>query len=329
MNKSHRFPSELVQISATTLSALSALAALATLATHETSLAAPAVAERVQANESETTVGEDWVRLRRDPKNKLLALEVAIVRYVPAEAARRKGAASYKSAPDYIDLVGAIHVGDRDYYNELNKRFKGYDALLYELVAPEGTVVEQGRGTSNTHPLGALQNGMKSMLEVEHQLEIVDYTRPNFVHADMSPEEFQKSMLDRDESFLQMYFRMAGQAVAMQNQQAAQGESSDVDFLMAFFSKDRPRKLKIAFAKQFASMESLLTSISGPDGSTLITERNKRALEVLKDQQKAGKRKIGIFYGAGHLADMHTRLVKEFGYEPVTTTWLEAWDLRP
>jgi len=50
---------------------------------------------------------------------------------------------------------------------------------------------------------------------------------------------------------------------------------------------------------------------------------------VLKDQQKAGKRKIGIFYGAGHLADMHTRLVKEFGYEPVTTTWLEAWDLRP
>ena len=307
-----------------------AFVVLATLAIDEGSLAAPAILEPVQANESGVKLGEDWVRLQCDANNKLQALEVAIVRYVPAEVARRKGAgANYQNAPDHVDLVGAIHVGDRAYYNKLNNRFRTYDALLFELVAPEGTVVEQGRGTSNTHPLGALQNGMKSMLEVEHQLEIIDYTRPNFVHADMSPAEFQKSMQDRDESFLQMYFRMAGQAVAMQSQQAAQGESADMDFMMALFSKDRPRKLKIAFAKQFESMESLLTSISGPDGSTLITERNKRALEVLTAQLKAGKRKIGIFYGAGHLADMHERLIKEFGLVPVASTWLEAWDLRP
>ena len=32
-----------------------------------------------------------------------------------------------------------------------------------------------------------LQNGMKDMLELEHQLQHIDYHKDNFVHADMSP----------------------------------------------------------------------------------------------------------------------------------------------
>ena len=274
---------------------------------------------------ADATIGEKWVRLRRDEKNRPLALEVAIVRYVQPEHAQVAPA----QAPEYVDLIGAIHVGDVRYYRELNRRFRTYDALLYELVAPEGTVVQRGRGTSSAHPLGAMQNGMKSMLELEHQLEKVDYTRSNFVHADLSPTEFMQSMEDKNEGFFQLLCRMMGQGIAMQSQQAAQGESADVDIFAAFFSNDRPRRLKIALAKQFQSMESMLTGISGPDGSTLIEERNKRALAVLREQQTAGKQKLGIFYGAGHLSDMHERLIEEFGLQPIGTVWLEAWDLRP
>jgi hypothetical protein len=76
-------------------------------------------------------------------------------------------------------------------------------------------------------------------------------------------------------------------------------------------------------------MESTLSGMSGPEGSTLITERNKRALEVLQKQLKMGRRKVGIFYGAGHLNDMHERLVKDFQMLPVGIMWMEAWDLRP
>ncbi len=269
--------------------------------------------------------GEEWVRLRRDAKKRPLALEVAIVRYVLPQYADSPP----RKVPEYVDLVGAIHVGDLAYYRELNRRFRGYDALLYELVAPKGTVVERGRGTSNAHPLGALQNGMKSMLELEHQLEKVDYTRPNFIHADLTPDEFMQSMADKDESFVQLLFRMMGQGIAQQSQQAAEGESADVDVFAALLSTDRARKLKVALAKQFNSMESMLTGLSGREGSTLITERNKRALEVLREQRTAGTKKIGIFYGAGHLPDMHERLVSEFGLQPIATVWLEAWDLRP
>ena len=284
-----------------------------------------AVLEKAPAVKAKATDGENWVRLRRDDKKQPVALEVAVVRYVMPTYANLAPA----KAPQYVDLVGAIHVGDSSYYKELDRRFRKYDALLYELVAPEGTVVERGRGTSNAHPLGAMQNGMKSVLELEHQLEKVDYTRPNFVHADLSPSEFSKSMEERGEGFFQLFCKMMGQGIAMQSQQAAQGESADVDIFAALFAKDRPRMLKIAMAKQFASMESMLSGLSGPDGSTLITERNKRALEVLRKQQALGKQKIGIFYGAGHLADMHERLVEEFGLQPIGTVWLEAWNLRP
>jgi len=281
----------------------------------------PAVAE---AGKNPLPVGDQWVRIRHDAQGKPLALEVAIVRYVSADAPQEPAA----NAQKYVDLVGAVHIGDHRYYADLNHRFRDYDALLYELVAPEGTIVPRGRGTSNTHPLGALQNGMKTMLGLEHQLEQIDYTRPNFVHADLSPDEFLKSMKNHDEGFMQLYCRMLGRAIAQQSQQAAEGESSDLDILSALFAKDRTRKLKIALAKQFESMESMLAGFAGPGGSTLITERNKRALEVLRQQLKAGKRKIGIFYGAGHLSDMHDRLVHEFGMKPVQITWLEAWDLR-
>lgn len=289
------------------------------------------LSQETQLAAADAPLGTEWVRLAKDDKGKPQALEVAVVRYVPARMTKQLAevpAGQLPNARQYVDLVGAVHVGDKAYYERLNRMFRQYQALLYELVAPPGTRVERGRGTSNWHPVGAVQNSISSMFELEHQLEQVDYTRPNFVHADMSPDEFGKSMTDREESFAQMYARMMGQAIAQQTEQASQGVSTDLEIFTAMFSEDRPRKLKIAVAKQFESMESVLSGMSGPEGSTLITERNKRALDVLKKQLKMGKRKIGVFYGAGHLNDMHERLVKDFGMQPVGIAWVEAWDLR-
>jgi hypothetical protein len=68
--------------------------------------------------------------------------------------------------------------------------------------------------------------------------------------------------------------------------------------------------------------------ISGPNGSTLITERNKRALDVLEKQLDKGTRRMAVFYGAGHLAEMNDQLLKRFDMKPVSIEWLEAWNLR-
>ncbi len=282
------------------------------------------VAEPVEADQS--GLGETWVRVLQDKDDKTLAMQTAIVRYVPAdEYAADKEPGDYDR---YVDLVGAVHVGDHGYYDKLNRRFRQYDAVLYELVAPTGTKVPRGRGTSSGHPLGALQNAMKSMLELDHQLEEIDYTRPNFVHADMSPDEFFASMDQRDESFIELYFRIVGASLAQQSQQAAEGQSPELELMSALLATDRARRLKILLAKQFQGMESLMLAFNGTDGTTIITERNNRALDVLKEQLADGQERLAIFYGAGHLGDMHQKLVEDFEMKPVLIEWLDAWDLR-
>lgn len=266
----------------------------------------------------------DFIRLHSSDKGDPLALETAIVSYVPSDG-KHKGLV--------VDLIGAVHVGEEAYYKQLNETFKSYDALLYELVARKEDVPKLGRRreseVSGGGAIMGLQSGMKNMLGLEHQLDGIDYTAKNFVHADMSPGEFARSMKDRDESFTKLFFRMLGQGIAIQSKDPARG--NDLDLLSALFSTDRERRelnLKRAMANQFSALGGHMAALDGPDGSTLITERNKKALEVLKQEIDAGKKKIAIFYGAGHLADMEQRLLKDFGLKRETEQWVEAWNLR-
>ncbi len=276
----------------------------------------PAVAP-APANAAGAETELAWIRMERLEGKQPAALQTAIVRYRPAEG---------NSSGATVDLIAAIHVGDQAYYEGLNEEFKQYDALLYELVAPKGVKIPKGGRASSNSGVGALQKGLKSLLKLEHQLEKVDYTATNFVHADMSPEEFTKKMEERGESFLKMFFRMMGEGMAKQNNNAA--PLSDYDILVALFSKDRASKLKLIMAEQFAGMESMMVSLGGPEGSTIITERNKVALEVLKTELAEGRKKIGIFYGAGHMKDMDERLRTDFHLVPDAPRWLTAWDLK-
>ncbi len=255
-----------------------------------------------------------FVRVLKKDK-KPLALQTAVVTY-------KSDSAEYAGVE--VALIGAVHIAEKSYYDELNTLFKKYDALLYEMVADphQGVPTEDERGTS---PVSAVQVGMKDMLELKFQLDEVDYKPANFVHADMSPEEFFESMKKRKEGVLQMLLRSVGSGLAMQGA----GKSTDLDMLSAMFSDNRAQGMKRALADQFEMMEGQMAALQGDDGrSTLITERNAKAFEVLGREIKAGKKKLGIFYGAGHLKDMHERLIKDYHMTPRETKWLDAWDLK-
>jgi hypothetical protein len=259
-----------------------------------------------------------YLRITRDTDDEPIALQTAIVHFAPADAA---------GGDLTVDLVGAVHVGEKSYYDALNKAFETYDVVLYELVAPDGTRVPKG-GKPSGHPVAMLQNGLKGMLALEHQLELVDYTKENMVHADMSPDDFAKSMEDRNESFFSMFARMMGQAMAQQSVQ--KNKTSDFDMLAALFSPKRSESMKRIMAEQFENVEGVMQALEGPDGSTIITERNKVALKKLAEQIAAGKKKIAIFYGAGHLGDMEKRLTgDDFKLKRTGEDWLDAWQLGP
>jgi len=268
------------------------------------------------AGEKSQVSNSQFLRLLRDKNEEPLALQAAVVRHIPRDAD--------KTSP-LVDLVSAVHVGEQAYYKRLNRDFADYDVVLYELVAPQGTRVPKGGGGRSGSTVSVLQRAMKSMLELEFQLEQIDYTAANLVHADMSPEQFAESMRRKGESMLGMFLRMMGYAMA--RQQSA-GGASDAELLFALFDKNRALALKRVLAEQFQDMEGSLLAIEGKDGSTLISERNKVALEVLRKQIEAGHKKIAIFYGAGHMSDFQERLADDFDLKPSGTRWLDAWNLR-
>ena len=270
--------------------------------------AEPAVAEQPTSK---------FVRLERDANDELTALQTAIVTFA------KPGAEPGVS----VDLIGAVHVGEQSYYDALNQAFRTYDVVLYELVAPSGTRIPKGQKASNAHMAGAFQNGIKGVLELRHQLEMIDYTQDNMVHADMSPDDFQKSMKDRGESLMGMLFKFMGQGIAQQSRAQAKGKNFDVDLLAAFFDKNRAIALKRVMAEQFQDLETSMAVFSDKGGSTIITERNKIALKGLSAQLQAGRQHIGIFYGAGHMPHLEKLLVADFGLQRTAERWLTAWNL--
>jgi hypothetical protein len=267
----------------------------------------------------------EFLRLKRDAKGGPLSLDTAIVRYreTPAAAAR-----AGRKTPLEVDLVGAVHLGGRGYYDELDRRFKDYDAVLYELVAPDNArVPKPGRKASGA--IGSAQQGMTKMLGLEFQLEQIDYTAPNFVHADLSPREFDAAMAKRGESWWTMFARLMQESV----ERAERGESTGPevgirDFIAILFGIDREVRLRRIMAEQFTDMDVLTAAFGGEEGSSLITDRNAAAIDVLRGQIRKGRRRIAIFYGAAHMEDFDRRLRKEFDLQPRETIWLEAWDLR-
>lgn len=240
-----------------------------------------------------------------------------------------------------VDLIGAVHIADQRYFKDLSETFKGYDALLYELVKPKDVVPGQPRpqgqpqGERPLQWVGTMQQMLKEALELTFQLDEIDYARPNMVHADLDTETFMQMQADRGESILTLMLQQMIREMARPQPAAgavvggAGMEAMDVaGFLMALQSPDRSRQLKLMLARQFNQMDSMLGGLGGPGGTVIVTERNRAALTTLQKRLSAGDRNVGIFYGAAHLSEMEKDLTGPMGFKQVgEPKWITAWDM--
>ena len=166
-------------------------------------------------------VPEKYIRMTMNPDRPKVpqSLDTSIIRFVPKDEKLAKAGVS-------VDLIGAIHIGDQGYFQQLNSEFEKYDALLYEMVADkddlggepvrfvdrEAELVDKDGTTKPKEPatkdaseesgfkagmavVGGMQLGAKDMLGLAFQVDWIDYSAKNMVHADMSPEEFAEGHL--------------------------------------------------------------------------------------------------------------------------------------
>ena len=264
-----------------------------------------------------------FLRITKDAKGQPRALETATVRYQPA-----------KGEGDLIvDLVSVVHLGERGYYRKLNDQFEQYDVVLYELVAPKGTRIPKGGRKSTDNPLALIQKVATLVLNLEMQTDRIDYTRDNFLHADLSPAEMAEEIRKRGDDGITLFLSIAADLLRQQNllamkQKESPAKEEPFDFFAMLTDPTAPSKLKRMMAEQLADLESPDGALGKTISTILISDRNKAALKVFQTELAKGPKKIAIFYGAGHMPDFEKRLRSDFGLVPVSTQWLPAWDLR-
>jgi hypothetical protein len=270
------------------------------------------------------TTPNKFIRIRRDSSGQPTALETAVVRFTSKSG----------DGGLVVDLVSAVHVADRAYYEKLNERLDQYDVVLYELVAPEGTRIPKGGRRNSDNPIAFLQQLATLVLDLDLQTEQIDYTRKHFVHADLSPEQMAEAIRNRGDDGVTLFLSIAADLLRQQNRQelkkgkSAQAPEPDVDLLSMVLDPDGAAKLKRLMAEQMEALESPDGGIGATLSTILIADRNKAAMKVLGRELAKGKKKIAIFFGAAHMPDFEKRLAEDFGLTRQREEWLQAWDMQ-
>lgn len=222
-----------------------------------------------------------------------------------------------------VDLIGAVHIGDKAYYEALNERFKGYEVLLFEMVGGENIKPgpqpepEPDAAPEKPHPLRVIYGKVAKLLDLTGQVDHIDYHAANFVHADLTSEEFTEKQAERGESLLTFLLKVGKNADS-----GPQPKPITMLYAIATGSGDL---LKLSLIHTMGAGADQVAALAGEN--VIIGDRNVKCLEVMSEKLEEGHKNLGIFYGAAHFPDMEKRLL-EMGFTRTTHEWLTAWDVR-
>lgn len=225
-----------------------------------------------------------------------------------------------------VNLVAAIHIADQAYYSMLNKFFTTQDLVLYEMVAEPDQRPGPQSVVAGGSPLGMVQTLVARLLDVQFQLQAIDYTPANFRHADLSPAQLGNIMEEKDESFFSMIFDVAiAQQATAQSRNLEPGEFKLSSLLMALSMENQSQALKYLLARELGRTDSLLLDPQLEDSLTLLGDRNRVAIARLEEALlEADRHSISLFYGAAHMPGLE-RAILALGFHEVERSWLTAW----
>lgn len=301
-------------------------------------------AERADFNEGfDSTDGSFWFRLDRNARNVPTRLSTSIVRY----SGRYRGEDG-ATRDVSVDLIGAIHIAESEYYDALNAAFREYETVVFELVVGRGVDVratlEESRRQKpqiSGSPFDAIslsQQLLGDALGLSYQIDGIDYLAPNMRRGDAFAEDFLLKVLsngDVPNFFLGAFFQAALDRSA--------GKTAGWAIACAVAKDKRTAFRRLVAAELAASETAALDESSSalPENvedvekldekereNALIHYRNKFAVDGAREELDVGRTKIAIFYGAAHLPDLARRLETEFGLkrdgEP---RWIPAWTM--
>ena len=221
-------------------------------------------------------------------------------------------------------LVGAIHIGRKGYYGELQRLLGYQDAVFYEGVRANAKA--PGLGELPRSAPGAPTPTYKLLsdaLGLDFQLADIDYRRKAWRNVDLTMEDLDRlnakesggkpSQFDQVKGVLEPGSPMA-KSLSMAMGMATPGMKEAIKMLM----------IRVAGSESTPGLDPATERI-------ILVARNRAVLDAL-DAAFAGAsppRAIGVFYGAKHLADLQRTLVEKYGYRLDEKRWFGAADADP
>lgn len=267
-----------------------------------------------------------------------VSLDIAVIQY------DGKYLASDAPSRDVqVDLIGAVHIADKSFYDDINALFKEYEVVVFELVMDPNVdfaeVIrlekERKKEERNLNPLNFIsyfQEDAAEALGLSYQMDGIDYLAPNLTRGDCSSIELLTQILkngDIPNFFVDLFI----QSFSIDSLGRFEGA------MVALACSDNLRltcKRLLAEELNETSIADIKKETRALDGknpsaerqNAIIHYRNEKAFEALQKELNSGKSKIAVFYGAAHLPDLGKRLEEQLGLkrkpEPL---WIKAWDM--
>ncbi len=267
-----------------------------------------------------------FIRILYDEYKNPVSLQTATTRYVLKDSDGKTRLEVF--------LESAIHIADRAYFKEFNQRFRHYDAVLYELVAPpEKRIPDPEQELSN--PIRLVQQLAADGLGFAHQVSEIDYKVENMVHADLSPEQMAAARQKRGDDQFTMLADLLVHMMREVNRQTPPSElvspaepGEEALDLSVLSDPNGAVRLRRMLATEFAKAGSLEAALPASHIQALIRDRNVQAMQVFQQQLDQKRERIAFFWGAAHMEDLEKRLVLDYGMQLDGIYWRDAWDLR-
>jgi hypothetical protein len=223
-----------------------------------------------------------------------------------------------------VRLVSAVHIAEAAYFHDIQNSFEGRDAVLYEMVKAKDAPAPT-KGMHSDSPISKLQRFLKDTLDLSFQLDEIDYSKPNFIHADLDAETFSQMQEQRGESFATIMLNALMKSLSDPGSvKTFDDEPSDITDLMT--RPDGERQLKLLLGRHIGDLEREASGAGDMlNGTVILTERNKAVIKKLDETIADGKKDIAIFYGAAHMPDLSTQIEAK-GFKRVSIKWRPAWD---
>ncbi len=216
-----------------------------------------------------------------------------------------------------VYLVGAVHIAHADCFDALQSVLDSMDLVLWEGVGSKEAPTEEALERFDV--LFKTQVMLKNILNLDFQLQEVDYKRAFWRNCDMSVNELQQELDAR-------------QLKIMPNEQMFRAVFGTIFKLVDPNSIPRSeligRPYRATIAPLMADPDTIFQR-AGAEGLkvVLIELRNRVVIDEVEAEldKPDGPQRIGIFYGAGHLPDMCAKLQAERGMRYLRTYWIPAW----